>query len=553
MKLKKHKTMAWRQDVFAGLSVAAIALPAQMATAHLAGFPIIYGLYVFIVSTLGFFFFGRNQYLSCGADSTIAPIFAVNLASYAVLFSAQYMALASLLALLVGLILLCVYIFKLGWVANLLSYPVTLGFLAGVSVHIVVSQLPSIFGLPHHSASPIKALYEMSFQLFDLKWTTTLIGGGVFAFIFWASRKYTRFPAALVALVASILVEIGLNRLNIHIPTLSNPKGFELHWVFIGLPWHQTLTILPLALLIAMICIIQTSAVSSTIKDRNATPDFNRDFAGIGLGSIFSALIGGFPGNASPPRSMLIQQAGAHSKFAALLSAAVIGGVLLYAQGVFHLIPQATLSGILMYVGLSIFKWQEIKRIYTQNRQEFYLCLATLLMVVVFRIDIGVMFGVLLSLLHSVFIITRPNCEELFHELKSGHWGHRSRLNPEYNLSVEIDVAVLHFSAPLYFTTVAYFEERILALANTRSQLSMVIVDASSISDMDLTAVDRIQILSKNLEHRNVVLRLVNIEHPRFKRLIESTGLLERLGQIKQYTNIQSAIDQHRRNKKASQ
>ncbi|MEC6797288.1 SulP family inorganic anion transporter [Photobacterium sp. S4TG1] len=542
MQNRVHNMMTWRQDIFAGLSVAAIALPAQMATAHLAGFPVIYGLYVFVVSSLGFFIFGSNRYLSCGADSTIAPIFAVSLASYATLFSVQYMALASLLALLVGAILLGVYVFKLGWVANLLSYPVTLGFLAGVSIHIIVSQLPSILGLPHSSASPFQTLYHLAQHITQLNLITTFIGGGVFAFIFWFSRQYKRFPAALIALAISITIEIALNAKNIDIPTLSNPAGFELHWAFIGLPWHQALTIFPLALLIAMICIVQTSAVSSTIKDRNTTPNFNRDFAGIGLGSVLSGLIGGFPGNASPPRSMLIQQGGAHSKWAALFSAAVICGVLLYAQSAFHLIPKATLSGILVYVGLSIFKWNEIKRIYHQNRQEFYLCLTTILMIVTFRIDIGVMFGVFLSLLHSIFIITRPNCEELFREPHCDHWGHRSRLNPEHNLSAEEDVAVLHFSAPLYFTTFSYFEERILNLANTRPLLRLVIIDASSISDMDLTAVDKIEVLNQKLAHRNVTLLFVNIEHPRFRRLVKTTDLLTILGQKTEYTSIEAAI-----------
>ncbi|WP_235861986.1 sodium-independent anion transporter [Photobacterium kishitanii] len=155
------------------------------------------------------------------------------------------------------------------------------------------------------------------------------------------------------------------------------------------------------------------------------------------------------------------------------------------------------------------------------------------------------MFGVLLSLLHSVFIITRPNCEELFREPNCDHWGHRSRLNPEDNLSTEEDVAVLHFSAPLYFTTFSYFEERILQLANTRPLLHLIIIDASSISDMDLTAVDKIEVLSQKLTHRNVTLVFVNIEHPRFRRLVETTNLLTILGQKTEYSSIEVAISAH--------
>ena len=135
-------------DLIAGLTLAAIAIPEQMATARLGNFPPQIGFFAFIAGSIGFAMFGANRFLSCGADSTITPIFAGGLLLMAASHSPEYQALAVALALLVGAILVLASLFRMGWIANLLSTPVTVGFLAGISIHIIVSQLPGVLGLP---------------------------------------------------------------------------------------------------------------------------------------------------------------------------------------------------------------------------------------------------------------------------------------------------------------------------------------------------------------------------------------------------------------------
>jgi SulP family sulfate permease len=137
------------QDLVAGLSLAAIAIPEQMATAGLAGLSPEIGFFAFLAGSLAFAIFGDSRFLSCGADSTITPIFAGGLALLATTGSSDYAALAAVLALMVGVALVAGGLFRLGWIADLLSVPVTTGFLAGISVHIMISQLPSVLGLPH--------------------------------------------------------------------------------------------------------------------------------------------------------------------------------------------------------------------------------------------------------------------------------------------------------------------------------------------------------------------------------------------------------------------
>ncbi|MGL4958879.1 MAG: SulP family inorganic anion transporter, partial [Plesiomonas sp.] len=190
---------SWRGlsgDLIAGISVAAIALPAQMATAHLAGMPPITGIYAFIAAAIGFAILGGNRYLSGGADSTIAPIFASGLSLMAVAGSTQYAHLAGLLSILVGVILLATYLFRLGWLADLLSFPVTIGFLAGISCHILIGQLPQIFQIQVASGHLLSQLWRIILQLPQLNLLSTVIGLGIFALTTFSGQRWPRMPAA---------------------------------------------------------------------------------------------------------------------------------------------------------------------------------------------------------------------------------------------------------------------------------------------------------------------------------------------------------------------
>ena len=146
--LDSYRPRFLTRDLVAGLTLAAIAIPEQMATARLGGFSPEIGFFAFLAGSLAFAFFGNNRFLSCGADSTITPIFAGGLILLAASGSADYAVLAAALALMVGVVLVAGGIFRLGWIADLLSIPVTIGFLAGISAHILISQLPGVLGLP---------------------------------------------------------------------------------------------------------------------------------------------------------------------------------------------------------------------------------------------------------------------------------------------------------------------------------------------------------------------------------------------------------------------
>src|SRR5436189_3450644 len=196
-------------DLIAGLTLAAIAIPEQMATARLGGFSPEIGFFAFIMGSIGFAMFGANRFLSCGADSTITPIFAGGLLLMAASGSADYQALATALALMVGVILILASLFRMGWIANLLSTPVTVGFLAGISVHILVSQLPGVLGLPAPKGPMLDRIFELVQQLGATNLYTLAIGLGVLAVVAGSEAISAKIPGALVGLVAATIAVIA--------------------------------------------------------------------------------------------------------------------------------------------------------------------------------------------------------------------------------------------------------------------------------------------------------------------------------------------------------
>src|SRR3954465_10280410 len=190
-------------DLLAGLTLAAIAIPEQMATARLGGFSPQIGFFAFIAGSLGFAMLGSNRFLSCGADSTITPIFAGGLLLMAASGSPNYMALAMALALLVGLILVAGSLFRLGWIANLLSTPVTTGFLAGISVHILVSQMPVVLGLPTPGGPMLERIATLARHLGEANLYTVCIGFGVLAVVAMSEQISAKIPGALIGLIVA--------------------------------------------------------------------------------------------------------------------------------------------------------------------------------------------------------------------------------------------------------------------------------------------------------------------------------------------------------------
>ncbi|WP_348524648.1 SulP family inorganic anion transporter [Mesorhizobium huakuii] len=308
-------------DLVAGLTLAAIAIPEQMATARLGGFAPEVGFFAFVAGSVAFALFGANRHLSAGADPTITPLFAGSLALLATSGSPHYLALAAMLALMVGLIVTLSGIFRLGWIADLLSVPVTTGFLAGIAVHIIVSQMPGLLGLPSESGETLRRVGEIAGNLHLTNPWSLGLGIGVFAIVLGAERISARIPGALIGMVLATLAVAVFGLRDRGVEVLGAlPNGLPRAYLpEAGLDDVQALV--PLALLIAIVVMVQTAATSRSFVPQQGDPDVNRDFVGVGAGSIAAGLFGAFAVNASPPRTAIVSQSGGRSQLSGLIAA----------------------------------------------------------------------------------------------------------------------------------------------------------------------------------------------------------------------------------------
>ncbi|MDX8477827.1 SulP family inorganic anion transporter [Mesorhizobium sp. VK24D] len=528
-------------DLAAGITLAAIAIPEQMATARLGGFGPEIGFFAFAAGSLAFALFGANRHLSVGADSTITPLFAGGLALIAASGSQHYLALAAMLALMVGLLVALSGIFRLGWIADLLSVPVTTGFLAGISVHIVVSQLPGLLGLPPESGETVRRIGEIVASLHLANpWSATL-GLGVFALVFIAERISARIPAALIGMVLATLAVIVFDLKNRGVELLGIlPNGLPTP----GMPtvdFQDAQALVPLALLIAIVVMVQTAATSrSFVPQDGEVPDVNRDFVGVGAGSIVAGLFGAFAVNSSPPRTAIVAQTGGHSQLSGLIATAIVLALGAFGGGLLANVPQAALAGVLMFVAQHILRWQVFANVYRQAPVEFALILITMVAIVVLPIETGVAIGIGLSLLHGIWGSTRTEPIELAQVPGTSVWWPP---NGSGTGEQHPGVLVAAFQAPLSFVNADRFKRGLRGLIDARSEdVKLVVLEASNIVEIDYTAAQTLIDAIHHCRDKGAVFAIARMESLRAQAALKRFGIADLVGPQRIFHSVDAAI-----------
>jgi sulfate permease, SulP family len=532
------------RDLVAGLMLAAIAIPGQLATARLAGMPPETGLYAFAAGSLAFAAFGANRFMSVAADSTIAPIFAGALASLAVAGSPHYGELATLLALMVGAILVAVGLFRAGWLATLLSTPVTTGFLAGISIHIIVGELPTLLGIPEPRGHLFSRLGHILGALGNTNPYALALGAGVLAVTLGTAKISSRIPGAFIGLIgAGIAVAVfhlqnrGVNvlgALSVELPHLGLPS----------LPGAREIgQLVPLALVVAMVCIMQTSAVASTFPSEKGRPDdVSRDFAGVGAGSLVAGLIGSFAVDASPPSTAIVVESGGRSQIASLTAIVLIIALAVLAAGLMVYVPHAALSGILVYIALKIFRLGEMINIYRRGGWEIVIVAASAALVVALPIETGMLLAIILSFVNSLYAVARPYCVELARVPGSTVWwppdsGERREGVP--------GVLVFAAAAPLTFTNAQYISDRIMAaLAASSVPVKLLVIEASGMTDIDYTGSQVLQQTITELKSRSIDVAIARLSDERAQSELSRTGLIATLGPERLFKTVEEAVRQ---------
>jgi len=539
--LRGYRPQFLSRDLFAGLTLAAIAIPEQMATARLGGFTPQIGFFAFLAGSLAFAAFGSNRFLSCGADSTITPIFAGGLAALAVAGSPDYATLAAALALMVGLLLFAAGIFRLGWIADLLSIPVTIGFLAGISAHILISQMPVILGLPAPEGPMLQRVASLAAQLNQTNLFTLVIGLGVLAIITVSEQINARIPGALIglALASAAVVLLGLESRGVSVLGAVSAKMPALAVPVVAA--GNLASLVSLSLIISIVIMVQTAATTRSFpSDPNEAPDVNRDFVGVGVGSVLSGLLGAFPVNASPPRTAVVSETGGRSQVAGIAAVAIVIGLLAFGASLLQQIPNAALGGVLLFVALRIIRVRQVVAIYRQSQAEFLLILVTAAAIIALPIEQGVGIGIALSLLHGIWSTTRARA--LIFERVPGTsiwWPSSSSLPGER----EPGVVVAGFQAPLSFLNAYHFRRDILeALKSSPQKPRLLVLEATGIVEIDFTAAQVLSDLIRRCHSDGVDFAIARLESIRAQEAMARFGINALLGPDRQFHSVEEAV-----------
>ncbi len=531
------------RDIVAGIMLVAIAIPGQIATAHLAGMPPQTGLYAFIAGTLAIALFGDNRYMSVAADSTIAPIFAAAIASITISHPGEYAELVTHLAVLVGIILMAVGILQAGWVADLLSLPVITGFLAGISIHIIVGQLPIVMGIDAPKGHMLYQIVQIIRHAGNASGLDLLIGCLALGSIIVAKRISRKIPGALIGLGMTIALSwffdwsahgvAMLGKLPTAWPSFSFHLSRPADLAYIG----------SLAVAVSLVCMMQTAAVGRAFpSDQNKSDNMSKNFAAVGVGNLFAGLLGAFPVNASPPSTSIVRDAGGCSQLAGLLAAACVLVFTVFCGGLFAYVPMAALSGVLIYVGASIFHIDDIRRVARFGGFESALMFISITMVVLLPIETGVTLSIILSLIHGAHNIIRPVCAELVRIPGSTIWWPPTHDEPgEY-----VDgVFVFSPSAPVNFANIMHIQSRMMsaiALRMQRAAIHYVVIDASSVTSLDYSGSTTLRALVSILRDRRIDVAIARLSFPQANKAASQAGLLNALGEDHLFHSVEDAV-----------
>ena len=527
-------------DVVAGLTLAAIAIPEQMATARLGGFAPQIGFLAIIAGALAFAAFGASRVMSVGADSTITPIFAGGLAAIAAAGSPHYAAAAAALALMVGALLIVGGALRLGWIADLLSIPVTTGFLAGIAGHIILSQAPALFGIAAPEGTFLDKIVALVGGLGAANGFTLAIGLGVLAIMIVGERISPRLPGALIGLGgATALVAIfGLESRGVS--ALGEVAGAIPAFKAPDVTIDDLTRLAPLAFIVAVVVMVQTAATTRAFPGRGREPDVNRDFLGLGAASALAGLIGAFPVNASPPRTAVAVETGGASQLSALVCAGLVLALSAFGAGLLTHVPHAALAGVLLFVAQRIIRLPTFIDVWRRSFAEFALIVLTMAAVLFMPIQQGVATGIILSLLHGVWTTTRARTVEFARIPGTTIWWPKTFGQTGETLA---GVVVMALQAPLSFLNAYDFQHAIQRVLAARGpSVRLAVIEANSIVGVDYTAAQVLGEVIRGLRGKGIDVAFARLESLRAQEDCARLGLTGLIGADHLFHSVEEAV-----------
>jgi high affinity sulfate transporter 1 len=538
--LARHYQRRWlAPDLVAGLVLAAMLVPQGMAYAELAGLPAVTGLYTTVACLIGYAIFGPSRVLVLGPDSSLSPMILAAIAPLVLTHDpTSAVVLAGMLSIMVGLIEIGLGLGKLGFVADLLSSEVQVGYLNGLAVTIIVGQLPKLFGYSVDADGffgEVRAFFE---NLDQTIWQALAVGVGVLVVLLVLPRFTRRLPAVLVAVIGATVVSAVFTLSDHGVATVGVlPQGIPRP----SLPWtslHDVGLLLLGAVGITLVSLTDTIATASSFAARRGDEiDPNQEMVAMGAANITSGLFQGFAVSTSASRTAVAEQAGAKSQLTGVVGAGIVAVLLLFLNGLLADLPQAALAAVVIAAALSLLDLGALRRYWEVRRSAALLSLTASLGVIVF----GVLQGILIAILLAVLLFFRRNW-----------WPHGAVLGRVDGLdgwhSTEVfpdaqeipGVTVYRWEAPLFFANAGAFRRQIRELA-LRPGCRWIVLQCEAVTDIDVTAAQALEDLDTELNDKGIHMAFVEMRS-RLQDMALRYGLMDTLDADHFYPSMDTAL-----------
>ena len=537
-------------DIRSGLVLTALLIPAGMGYAQAAGLPAYTGLYATIVPLLAYAVFGPSRILVIGPDSALAPIIAAAVIPLALGDEGRAVALAGLLAILVGGILIAAGALRLGIVTDLLSKPIRIGYLNAIALIVIVSQVPKLLGFTIGSGGPLADVAGIGSAIADgrIDVLSAALGVGSIAImvvfrLVWGGR----IPGVFVAVAGAMILTAALGLDEAVAVVGAMPQGLPAPALG-GLEWSDVAALAVPAVGVALIAFADTGVLSRTLAARRGeTVSGSREMAGLGIANVAGGLFGGFPISGSTSRTPVAEAAGARSQLAGVIGAVLVLGFMLLIPGVTRFLPESVLAAVVIMAVVTLIDIPGVIRLFRVDLVDALLSLGSFLGVFLVGVLEGIAVAIGLSFLAVVLHSWRPYRAELGRI--PGVRGYHDRVrNPEAERIPGI--VIVRWDAPLFFANAGIFDDWVRAVV-TKAQadaapgappINTVIVAAEPITDIDTTAMDELIDLDEYLSQQGIELVLAEAKGP-VRDLMRRHGLGERFPPDRFPPTVGAAVD----------